>query len=247
MTINTRIEWTDDSFNPWIGCQKVSPGCDACYAKNNADHRFHLVQWGPHGARKRTSSVTWKIPLRLAERARADGKRRRMFCASWADVFDNQVPAEWRTDPFNLIRVTPELDWQLLTKRPENIRRMLPPDWDDGWPHVWLGATAEDQEHFDRRWPILRLIPVRVRFISYEPALGPLRIAGEKLPDWIICGGESGAHARMMDPAWARSLRDECAALGVAFFMKQMTKKAPIPSDLFIRQFPSAGLTGAAS
>ena len=152
---NSKIEWTDDSFNPWYGCQKVSPGCDHCYAEHDADHRYHLVQWGPHGVRRRASPATWKKPFHFAKMARASGRRRRVFCASWADVFDNQVPREWRVDLFELIRATPELDWLLLTKRPENIRRMLPVDWIDGWPNVWLGITAEDQTHFDRRWPIL--------------------------------------------------------------------------------------------
>jgi protein gp37 len=116
---------------------------------------------------------------------------------------------------------------------------MLPADWRNGWPNVWLGTTCEDQQHFDRRWPILRDVPAVVHFISYEPALGPLEI-GVARPSWIICGGESGGGARYMEPAWARALRDECAAAGVAFFMKQMTRKRPIPDDLLVRQFPAA-------
>jgi protein gp37 len=125
-------------------------------------------------------------------RARAHGRRRRVFCASLADVFDNQAPNEWRTDLFNLIRETPVLDWQLLTKRPQNIARMLPRDWGAGYPNVWLGITTEDEERFRQRWPILSRIPAARRFISYEPAiapLGPIAI-GDWLPDWIICGGE---------------------------------------------------------
>ena len=207
MTTNTNIEWADDTFNPWYGCQKFSPGCEFCYAEHDADHPFHLVQWGPHGERRRASRATWKNPFRFAAMARASGKRRRVFCASWGDVFDNRVPPSWRADLFELIRATPDLDWLLLTKRPENMQRMLPPDWNDGWPHVWLGTTAEDQTYFDRRWPILNATAAAVRFISYEPALGPLRIAGAGMPDWVICGGESGTHGRMMDPAWARALR----------------------------------------
>jgi protein gp37 len=127
----------------------------------------------------------------------------------------------------------------LLTKRPENIVRMLPADWGAGWFNIWLGTTCEDQEHFDRRWPILRDVPAVIRFISYEPALGPL-VIGEARPDWIICGGESGAGdcTSFMEPAWARSVRDECGCAGVAFFMKQMTRKRLIPADLLVRQFP---------
>jgi protein gp37 len=154
------------------------------------------------------------------------------------------VPEAWRTDLFKQIRETPNLDWQLLTKRPQNISKMLPPDWGNGYPNVWLGTTTEDQEHYEQRWPILARIPAVVRFVSYEPALGPLTLAPSNglLPDWIICGGESGCGARMMDAAWARHLRDQCRDLGLPFFMKQMTGKEPIPADLLVRQFPVGGL-----
>jgi protein gp37 len=237
---NSKIEWCDATFNPWIGCQKVSPGCDRCYAEAMMDHRYHKVEWGPHGERKRTSKENWQKPLRWAKAARGTGVRPRVFCASLADVFDNQVPCEWRTDLFDLIAATPELDWLLLTKRPENIVRMFPTG---DWPNIWLGTTAEDQEHFNRRWPILAAIPAHIHFISYEPALGPLSIRKtHPLPDWIICGGESERGARMMDPQWARDLRDECAELGIPFFMKQMTGKKPITPDLLVRQFPTTTL-----
>jgi protein gp37 len=232
---NSKIEWTDHTFNPWIGCQKVSPGCDHCYAEAMMDHRYHKVEWGPHGERKRTSEANWRKPRHWAKAARDTGKRPRVFCASLADIFDNQVPHQWRDDLWALIDQTPQLDWLLLTKRPENIAKMLP---EYGQPrNVWFGMTAEDQEHFDRRWRIFRQLDATVLFVSYEPALGPLKL-GFAAPDWIICGGESGKGAREMDPIWARSLRDECAAHGTPFFMKQMTGKAPIPDDLLVRQFP---------
>ena len=176
----SKIEWTDHTFNPWIGCQKVSPGCDHCYAEARMDHRFHRVQWGPHGKRSRTSPDTWRQPLRWAKAA--NGSRPRVFCASLADVFDNRAPLGARADLFALIRRTPELDWMLLTKRPENIRRMLPDDWADGWPHVWLGTTCEDQQHFDRRWPILSRCagqhPVRELRAGARPAASWERTAG---------------------------------------------------------------------
>jgi len=139
-----------------------------------------------------------------------------------------------------------ELDCILLTKRIENFDRLAP------WPrhqvpeNVWIGTTCESQEHFNRRWRYLSAIPARIRFISYEPVLSPLRL-GEAHPDWIICGGEDGAGARVMDPRWARDLRDECASKGIAFFMKQMTRKKPIPADLFVREFPSAIRSAAAA
>jgi protein gp37 len=241
MAENSKIEWTDHTFNPWIGCQKVSPGCDHCYAEALMDKRYGKVQWGPHGERKRTSEANWKLPLRWARHARANpGRRPRVFCASLADVFDNQVNTSWRADLFALIEATPELDWLLLTKRPENVAKMLPDDWDKGYPNVWLGTTTEDQANFRRRWDIIKRVPAAIHFISYEPAIGPVKIEPDAIvPDWLICGGESGAGARMMDVSWARSIRDECANVGTAFFMKQMTGKKPIPEDLMVRQFPS--------
>jgi protein gp37 len=245
---NSKIEWTDHTFNPWIGCQKVSPGCDHCYAEAMMDHRYHKVEWGPHGERKRTSEANWRKPRQWAKAARNAGgiiKRPRVFCASLADVWDNQVPVQWRRDLFNLIYETPELDWLLLTKRPENIGDMLWAAIGEAelwpWPNVWLGTTAEDQKNYDRRLAALSKIPARVRFVSYEPAIGPLtpKTGIGTVPDWIICGGESGRGARYMQPYWARLLLDHCADDGIAFFMKQMTGKAPIPADLLVRQFPA--------
>ncbi len=238
MGANSAIEWTTHTFNPWIGCQHVSPGCDNCYAEAKMDHRFGKVEWGPHGERKRTGKDNWRLPLRWAKQA--DGTRPRVFCASLSDWLDNKVPKQWRLDLAALIAATPELDWLLLTKRIELFDRLAPWSRHAVPSNVWIGVTCENQDYFDRRYPLLHDIKA-VRFISYEPALGPL-VLGKARPDWIICGGESGAGARLMQPAWARSLRDECHAAGVAFFMKQMTGKKPIPADLIVRQFPHASL-----
>lgn len=240
MAENSKIEWTDHTFNPWIGCQKVSPGCDHCYAEAMMDHRYGKVKWGPHGERKRTSEANWKLPLRWAKAARDSGRRPRVFCASLADWLDNKVPTQWRADLVRLIDQTPELDWLLLTKRPENYRKLAPFHWaKDGAPsNVWIGATAEDGKHFAMRYKHLSNIAARIRFISYEPAIGPLSYPLPPI-DWIICGGESGAGARTMDPQWARDLRDHCAEWSIPFFFKQMTGKKPIPDDLLVRQFPS--------
>lgn len=256
MAENSKIEWTDHTFNPWIGCQKVSAGCDHCYAET-LSKRYGWVEWGPHGERKRTSAANWRKPLQWAKAARFDAARYigprtrpRVFCASLADVFDNQAPQQWRDDLFDLIWETPELDWLLLTKRPENIAKMLPTNWSaEGWSNVWLGATCEDQAAYDWRWPILSKIPAAVRFISYEPAIGLLNLQSMALvldrpaamfPDWVICGGESGHGARMMDAKWASDLKAQCQLIGVSFFMKQMTGKKPIPDHLMLREFPSA-------
>lgn len=256
MAEKTEIAWTDSTFNPWIGCQKVSVGCDRCYAEEMMDKRYGRVQWGPHGERVRTSAAYWRQPLTWNKHFAAfqakHGRRQRVFCASLADVFDNQAPIGAREDLWALIASTPNLDWLLLTKRPENIRKMLPGacveqmvgrDLPWPWPNVWLGVTAEDHENYQRRYGILSDIPAAVRFISYEPAIGPIRIdwvpsPRVHKPDWIICGGESGAGAREMDEAWARMLRDHCRQFDIPFFMKQMTKLRPIPADLMVREFP---------
>jgi protein gp37 len=222
----SKIEWTDHTFNPWIGCQHVSPGCDHCYAEAMMDTRYGKVEWGPHGKRKRTSHTNWRQPVKWNAEAQAfrkeHGHRPRVFCASLADVFDNKVPPSWRADLFALIRECRRLDWLLLTKRPQNILKMLPADWDDGYRNVWLGMTAENQPYFDQRWPILQRIPSVTKFISYEPALGSLSLPKTgPLPDWIITGGESGSGARQLKARWIRNIIRECHDRGVAVFHKQ--------------------------
>jgi protein gp37 len=239
----TEIAWCDSTFNPWIGCQKVSAGCDNCYAETLMDKRYGRVKWGPHGERVRTAPANWRNPEKWNRKGVAfqedQGHRQRVFCSSLADVFDNKAPAGARADLWALIRATQALDWLLLTKRPENIAKMLPADWGDGWSNVWLGTTCEDQAAYDRRWPILKGNPARVRFISYEPAIGPLVLHADDVhPDWVICGGESGSGYRQMPEAWAQDLRYECGVAGVPFFMKQMAGKKPIPYELQVREFP---------
>ena len=149
-----------------------------------------------------------------------------MFCASLADVFDNQIDPVWRADLFNLIRECDQLDWQLLTKRPQNIRKMLPSDWREGYPNVWLGTTTEDAGAYKQRASFLLNVPAAIHFVSYEPAIGPLGqldIDGRS-PDWVIIGGESGVRSdliRPTDPQWARDAIAECRRVGAAPFLKQ--------------------------
>lgn len=240
MSETTNIEWCDATFNPWIGCTKVSPGgCANCYAEVSTPARVKraagVETWGPHGQRQRTSAHNWKQPL--AWNAAADafeaehGRRRRVFCASLADVFDNAAPMEWRDDLWRLIEATPRLDWLLLTKRIGNVNNMLPIPFDfaERYPHVWIGATVVNQEELDRDLPKLYATDAAVRFLSVEPMLGPISfdawpLFGEDekpLLHWVICGGESGHAARPMHPDWARILRDQCAAFGVPFLFKQ--------------------------
>lgn len=217
-----------------MGCQKVSPGCDNCYAEV-LTRRYGQAQWGPHGKRKRTSVAYWNKPLQWARDALVS--RPRVFCASLADWLDNRVPKAWRTDLGDLIDRTPELDWLLLTKRPENFVKLSP--WVTSPRNVWLGVSCEDQKHFDKRWAVMATTPATVRFVSYEPALGPLSLDSvDPLPDWMIAGGESGQGRRPVDLAWLRSARDQCREAGVPFFLKQIDKRRVIPEDLMVREFP---------
>lgn len=236
MGADTRIEWADHTFNPWIGCTKVSPACDHCYAETLATARLG-VAWGPHAKRRRTAPSTWRQPIAWNRRAEREGRRYRVFCASLADVFDNQVPKEWRDSLWDLIANTPDLDWLLLTKRPQNIAKMLPYcGADEGqwpWPNVWLGTTVENQAEAYRRIPHLLAVPAARRFLSCEPLLEDLDLSriqarsedgclfGGSRIDWIIAGGESGPKARPSHPDWFRSLRDQCQDANVAFHFKQ--------------------------
>ena len=234
MGADTRIEWCDSTFNPWVGCTKVSPACDHCYAESWAKRTGQADLW--QGQRRRTSAANWRQPVKWDREAGRAGKRAKVFCASLADVFDNQVPEQWRADLWALIAATPNLDWLLLTKRPQNIAKMLPFNWGDGWPNVWLGTTVENQAEADRRIPHLLAVPARIRFLSCEPLLGPLQLdrwlelggldtdRGLANPgiDWVICGGESGPGARQFYAPWVRSIVRQCKAAGAAVFMKQL-------------------------
>lgn len=224
MAETTEISWAHSTFNPWIGCTRVSPGCDHCYAATLMDDRYGRVKWGAGEARSRTK--TWGQPLAWERKAAASGKPWRVFCASLADVYDNEVPVEWRRELFDLIYETPHLTWMLLTKRIGNIRRMSWPP-----PNVWLGATIVNQTEADRDIPVLlnETPQVAVRWLSCEPLLGPLDLTpyfkrsapADPTIQWVIVGGESGKEARPMDPEWARAIRDQCADYGVPFHFKQ--------------------------
>lgn len=220
----TGIEWTDESFNPWQGCAKVSPGCLNCYAATLAQRNLRgkglNVKWGKAEPRIRNSADYWKQPLAWDRKAKKTGTRIKVFAASMADIFDEEVKPEWRSDFWDLVRQTPNLDWQVLTKRPQNILGMLPPDWGDGWDNVWLGTSVEDQHRADERIPILSSVPCKMRFLSVEPLLSGVNLDLSKI-SWVICGGESGHGYRLMKPEWAISVRDQCIENGVAFFFKQ--------------------------
>ena len=248
---NSKIEWTDHTFNPWIGCTKVSDGCKFCYADLMASRFGHAV-WGPKGTRKTPSANYWKQPLKWNKEAVKAGTRIRVFCASMGDVFEDAttMPAsEWskvvdaRKGLFDLIDSTPELDWLILTKRPENIVKL----WPGGFrSNVWLGTSIEDRRVLDREAELSQarhLCPVH--FLSVEPLIGPVTL-DLALIDWVIVGGESGHSARPFDPVWADAVLNQCTTANVPFFMKQLGQHGnkaykdftKFPTQLQLRQFP---------
>jgi protein gp37 len=228
MAKNSRIEWTDHTFNPWWGCVKVSPACKHCYAEGLAK-RFGKQVWGKGSERRFLSDANWAQPLAWNAAATGAGKRARVFCASMADVFEDRRDLDGERDKlWALIEATPWLDWLLLTKRPEAISQLAP--WDQHWPdNVWLGVTVEDQKRALQRLPILCEIPAKVRFISAEPLLGPLSLElWLNRLDWVIAGGESGHNSRPTDPRWFNDLLAQCQSYNVAFHFKQWGDWGPI-------------------
>jgi protein gp37 len=221
MAENSKIEWTDHTFNPWIGCTKVSSACDNCYAEAMMGTRYGRVQWGSGNPRVRTSASNWAQPRRWNREAEVSGSRPFVFCASLADVFDNEVDPSWRYDLFQLIHSTPNLVWLLLTKRVGNVLKMV--EWLP--TNCAVGATMANQEEYDR--DRLKLADVKERrsplftFGSFEPLLGPI-ILDKHAPDWVIVGGESGGNARPMALEWARGLKRQAAELRRVFNFKQV-------------------------
>ena len=232
----TGIAWTDHTFSPWWGCVKVSPACTNCYAETFAK-RLGFKVWGPESVRRKFGDKHWNEPLRWNAAAERDSVRRRVFCSSMADVFEDHpdIGIE-RLRLFALIEATPSLDWQLLTKRPENLSTMLPLAWlTEPRKNVWLGTTVENQEYAEQRLPDLLSVDAAVHFVSYEPALGyvdfrpwldhecgtPPHSRCPNQIDWIIAGGESGPRHRPPVPAWFQSVRDQCKASRTRFFFKQ--------------------------
>lgn len=240
----TEIAWTDSTFNPWVGCAKVSPGCQHCYAETLMDKRMGRVQWGVNGTRSVTSPANWKQVRQWNAEAVRTGVRRKVFCGSLCDWLEDRPDTNaWRIGLLELIELTHGLDWLMLTKRTENAVRLIQQaagrdirNFFERNPHVWFGASVENQEQADKRIPMLLELPARVRFLSMEPLLGLVDLNRWLVADmradgggvgrlnvihWIIVGGESGDNARPMHSDWARSIRDQCQAAGVPFFFKQ--------------------------
>lgn len=287
----TGISWCDRTCNLWIGCTKVSPGCKLCYAERD-NERYHWTdRWGPEGTRHRTKMLP-KLAIWNRERwfecqdcgwrgdNTADGlcprclhdglepTRQRVFINSLSDLFEDRpelVP--WRDEFWKAVDACPNLDFLVLTKRPENLDRLIPGNWIFGLPpNIWWGISAENQEEFDARIPVLeswmRLRQAGVMWVSAEPLLGPIDmeawlteddIGDEDAPmwswpiSWVVVGGESGPGCRPMDLTWARVLRNQCQEAEVAFYMKQLggavdrrERLEELPQDLRIREWPAS-------
>lgn len=237
---NSKIEWTEHTFNPWHGCAKVSPGCKNCYAETMTK-RFGGDIWGNHAPRKFMSDNYWMKPFSWNDTAQKAGRIDRVFCASMSDVFeihqDADVQAklnEARSRLFYVIKKTKNLMWLLLTKRPENVNRLLQeesqriasPILVSGGQYVMpenvcIMTSVENQETADERIPKLLSVPAKYRALSVEPLLEKVNLIEHLNIDWVIVGGESGKGARPMNPEWVRSIRDNCDEASVPFFFKQ--------------------------
>lgn len=236
----TGIGWTQSSWNPWHGCIKISPGCRFCYMYRDKERYGQDPTKVMRSKTKFTEPMRWKEP-------------RMVFTCSWSDFFIEEADG-WRAEAWEVIRKTPQHTYQILTKRPELIASRLPEDWRKGYPNVWLGVSVENQKYADERIPRLLKIPAVIRFLSVEPMLesvdlGIIRYSDAfsrviSQIDWVICGGESGPDRRPFDKSWAISLRDQCKAARIKFFMKQMGGRTPtegkaaIPPELMIQEFP---------
>jgi protein gp37 len=232
MGTKTNISWTTHSYNPWWGCVKVHDGCKNCYAERESN-RYGYDVWGPHSERRMFGDKHWNEPMKWNKVAEREGQRHRVFCASMADVFeDHPALPRPRGRLFDLICRTPYLDWQVLTKRPENALRMMVeaglyacenPDLPCPQPNLWIGTSPCNQATLEREYPLLRKVPAALRFISYEPAIDEVDLTGclDGI-GWVIIGGESGPKAREFDVLWAEKTIGQCRAAGVPVFVKQL-------------------------
>jgi protein gp37 len=242
MGVNSGISWTHNTWNPWMGCDKVAPECAHCYIDRMIQKMKNPVTGGPRqpwGEIFRTSEGNWKNPLRWEKKAAARGKSIRVFTCSESDFF-HQGADTWRPEAWEIIKKTPHILYQILTKRPGRIASHLPPDWGDGYKNVWLGVTAGSNQsmvQIDK----LREVVARTRFVSAEPLLEDVsKTINLKGIDWLIAGGESGTGPeyvwiagthfskepegrRIMNLEWAKNLQAACKVAGTAFYFKQIT------------------------
>lgn len=224
---NSKIGWTHHTWNPWRGCNKVSEACRHCYIgpimRRSGSEPFH----GPM-----KTKTTWRAPFSLNRKATENQERYRVFTCSMSDFFHPGAD-QWRSDAWEVIKACQNLDWLILTKRPELIRDRLPADWGNGYPNVWLGVTVENQDYF-HRIDVLDKVPAAVRFVSAEPLIGPVKF-GRRLRkiEWVITGCEKAAKSkrREMQMDWVRSIRDQCDATGTTLFHKQHYSGTQIVHD----------------
>lgn len=222
---DSKISWTHNTFNIVWGCEKVSPACDNCYAEE-LDNRYFGAEnhWGDN-PRKLMADRYWRQPIRWNKEAEAAGVPQLVFCSSMADVFEkNDIVESQRPRLWQLIYETPHLRWLLLTKRPQNIKRMLPRGlW--GFPTLWLGTTIENDKYLWRADKVAE-VDAAVHFLSIEPLLGELALRDSAAVksggiDWMITGCESGKHSRPTPLDWYRRLLNDAGELGMKRFLKQ--------------------------
>ena len=249
------IEWTMESWNPLTGCTRVSAGCDHCYAFALHDKRHAAIVKAEREGRKRPKlprqydkpfSEVQLLPNRLHDPLRWR-KPRRVFVNSMGDLFHEDVPDLYLDQIYDVMEEADRHTFQILTKRPERMLIYLAVRYgNEGAPHhIWHGTSVESRDVKHRIWTLKHI--KGVTFLSVEPLIEDLGLyhshlvkgAYQSSINWVIVGGESGPRARPMDPEWARAIRDQCKASGVAFFVKQMAKKAPIPDDLMVREYPA--------
>jgi protein gp37 len=243
MAEKTSIAWCHATFNPWWGCVEVSTECDRCYARE-LSQRLGRARWGKDAPRFFFGDKHWAGPGAWNRKAAAAGERRRVFCASMADVCEERDDLEpHRQRLWTLIRETPALDWLLLTKRAGAMGRLIPADI-LALPYVWPGVTCG---HPDSQWRVEKLVELECagpRWVSAEPLLDALRLEpwlGRI--GWVITGGESGSGYRVMDLAWLRALVDQCRDARSAIFVKQDSgprsgQQGRIPDELWVQEWP---------
>ena len=251
----SKIQWTDATWNPWHGCVKVSPGCKYCYMFRDKE------RYKKDPTEVIRSAANFNAPLRWGKIPANDDMK--IFTCSWSDFFIEAADT-WREDAWKIIKDTPQLTYQILTKRPERIKDCLPADWGEGYPNVWLGVSVESQLQTDR---ILFLsdIPAQIRFISAEPLIGPIDFIGiSEVIHWMIIGGESGNENgkykyRPCNEGWIYEIIGDCNMVDIPVFVKQLgthlSKELKLkdrhggnmdewPESLQIREFPELIING---